>query len=221
VTVRRPVVFVGPSLADEAVSWLDGELRPPIKDGDVDALLVRDEPPAAIGIIDGAVLHRTSISPKEVVRAIDHGIAVFGSSGVGALRAVECAPYGMIGIGRIYQEYQSGRIDADDEVAVVYDPATHRALSEPLVNMRFAMAAAVSRAVATKQTADRFLEIAKSLYFPQRSVATVLPRLAAEINEAECAALARFLAEDAPNAAREDAIALLDAMTRALSSRGA
>ena len=57
-----------------------------------------------------------SISPKEVLRAIDAGITLYSSSSMGALRAVECAPYGMTGVGMIYEE-------------------TGRPVSEPLVNM--------------------------------------------------------------------------------------
>lgn len=66
---------------------------------------------------------------QRVLRAIDAGVALFCGSSMGALRAVDCAPYGMIGIGQIYAEYASVRVDSDDEVAVAYDEDTGRALS--------------------------------------------------------------------------------------------
>jgi hypothetical protein len=215
------VVFLGPSLdRAEAAARLDAEFLPPIKRGDIDALLARAQRPVAIGIVDGAFLQSPSISPKEVLRAIDQGITVFGSSSMGALRAAECAPYGMIGIGRIFEAYHSERIDADDEVAMVFDSATHRPLSEPLINLRFAIEAAVAAGAATASIADRFLTIAKKLYFPDRKAGLVLRMLSGEVDPAACERLKQFLANGAPDAKREDALQLLAAMRAHLAGLG-
>jgi hypothetical protein len=205
------VVFVGPSLdLTAARAQLDAEFRPPAGYGDIDALLADEQPPTAIGVIDGVVAPIRSVQPKEVIRALDRGTAVFGSSGAGALRAVECGPYGMVGVGRIFDEFQSGRIDADDEIARADRPP-----GESLVNMRFAVAAAVSAGAATAGTAARFVKIAKAMYFPRRTVAEVMRHLAAEVGPAECADLHQFLTLEAPDTARDDALALLDAMATA------
>ena len=206
------VVFLGPSLdrVTAAGVW-DAEFRPPVARGDVDALLARGTPPAAIGIVDGRFLHAFSISPKEVLRAVDAGIAVYGASSMGALRAAECAPYGMVGVGAIYAEYASGRLDADDEVALTYDPDSDRALSEPLVNWRLALAPAVAAGRVDADVAARFLATAKELYFPERTLSAVLNR-ASGVDPAGLAALARYLSDDAPDAKREDALALLHRM---------
>jgi hypothetical protein len=207
------VVFLGPSLdRARASAELDAEYLPPVKRGDIDALLARADRPTAIGIVDGAFLQHPSISPREVLRAIDQGIVVFGSSSMGALRAVECAPYGMIGMGRVFEAYESERIDADDEVAMTYDPNSHVPLSEPLVNIRFAIEAAVAEGATTEAIADRFIAIGKALYFPDRRVDTILRRIAAEIAESDCARLRDFLVNEAPDAKGEDAMELLMAM---------
>ena len=42
---------------------------------------------------------------------------------MGALRAAELHPFGMVGIGQVYEWYRDGTIDADDEVAVAHGPA--------------------------------------------------------------------------------------------------
>src|SRR5688572_16513266 len=95
----RAAVFVGPSLDREtAARELDAEFLPPVKRGDIRSLLLRNERPEAIGIVDGKFLQSLSISPKEILEAIDEGLRVFGSSSMGALRAAECNTYGMIGI---------------------------------------------------------------------------------------------------------------------------
>jgi hypothetical protein len=208
----RPAVFVGPSLDLEDIAGFDVEVLPPAGRGDLDALLARNDPPAAVGIVDGCFLQRPSISPKEVLRAIDRGTQVYGSSSMGALRAVECERYGMIGVGRIFEAYRSGRFDADDEVAMTYDPRSLRALSEPLINMRFAMESAVEAGVVSSALATRFVEIAQTIYFPSRTTSSVLARLRREGDEVACDRLAAFLKHGARNAKREDAHALLSAL---------
>ncbi|GAA1861089.1 TfuA-like protein [Asanoa iriomotensis] len=209
--MSRPAVFVGPSLhGAAALKRTDIEFLPPVRRGDIDALLARAAPPPVIGIIDGAFFQSLSVSPKEVLRAIDAGVRTYGSSSIGALRAVECAPYGMVGVGRIYQEYQSGRINADDEVAITYDDETGRAVSEPLVNLRFAVAAAEVAGVVDAALAGRFLVLAKRRYFPERTIALIMRDLVAEVGEAACGPLRHYLDHVAPDTKRDDGLQLLD-----------
>jgi hypothetical protein len=211
------VVFVGPTLHGTPVPPVPGiEFQPPVKRGDLDALLARQHPPTVVGLIDGAFFHSMAVSPKEVLRAVDHGLLVLGSSSMGALRAVECAPFGMVGVGRVYEAYASGEIDADDEVAMTYDQESLRPMSEPMVNLRFGIAAAVSAGVVDVALADRFLAVAKGLYYPQRSLAAVLAGLAQEVDAESCSAVRRYFAESAPDVKRDDARQLLTQVRRAL-----
>ena len=208
------MLFVGPSLDLEVGGKLfSGEVRPPAKRGDLDALMTSSEPPASIGIIDGQFLQEMAISPKEVVRAMDRGARLFGSSSIGALRAVECAPYGMVGIGRIFEMYLSGELDADDEVAITYDTETLRPLSEPMVNIRIAIQAALDAEIVSAAAAEVAIAAAKALYFPLRSYPNVLRVVNGAIDEAERTALADFLRSGgAPNQKQADALALIDVM---------
>lgn len=215
------VVFVGPSVdLESARQELDADFRPPVARGDIDAVLGSATRPTVIGIIDGRFLQSLCLSPKEVLRAIDAGIAVFGASSMGALRAVECAPYGMVGVGRIFGEFASGRVDSDDEVAVAYDEHTGRALSEPLINWRLALAAGVAAGAVTPDLADRFLTVAKRIYFPQRTVRAVLDVLAVEVGAQRCERLATYLRCEAPDAKREDALLMLREIRRIRSGAG-
>ncbi|WP_017557209.1 TfuA-like protein [Nocardiopsis baichengensis] len=208
-----PVVFLGPSLDHKSASReLEAEYLPPIARGDIDSVMGRDEPPCAIGIVDGRFLSDLSVSPKEVLRAADAGIAVYGSSSMGALRAVECAPFGVVGVGRIYEAYASGEIEADDEVAIVYDPESLRALSTPMVDFRFALQAGVERNRIADDVAERFLDAAKAMHFPQRTTANVLSDLRAEIDEDAARGLAEYLGNEAPETKRDDAVRLLRTM---------
>jgi hypothetical protein len=213
----RGVLFVGPSLdPEQAACAFPGEIQPPIKRGDIDELMARPQRPEVIGIVDGQFLHTFQISPKEVLRALDRGVQVYGASSMGALRAAECVPFGMIGVGRIFEMYRSGEIDADDEVAITFDGDSQRALSEPMVNIRIALQAAVDAAVVGQATADHVTAVAKSLYFPDRSYARVMHEVRGQLGAAEHAALAAYLlGGSAPDQKRTDALELIEMMIAA------
>jgi hypothetical protein len=211
----RTVVFVGPSLPpEEAAAHLPGaEFLPPIERGDIDALMAQTQPPQRIGIIDGKFLQSFSISPKEILRAMDRGVRLYGSSSMGALRAAELDVYGMTGVGTVYSMYASGTLEDDDEVAITFDSESLRPVCEPMVNIRVAMDAALRRRVVDKENAELFLKTAKSLYFPQRTSAAALHRLKGVMPEPERQRLADYLrSPEAPDAKRDDAIALLTRM---------
>ncbi|MCA2227194.1 TfuA-like protein [Nonomuraea aurantiaca] len=209
----RAAVFLGPSLSPAlALKELEAEYLPPIQRGDIDALLRRPEPPEVIGIVDGRFLSSLSISPKEVLGAVDQGVRVYGSSSMGALRAAECAPWGMIGIGRIYEAYASGAVDADDEVAIIYDEETGAAASDPMINLRFAVDAAVERGLVTAETGATFVDAAKKLYFPERTARNTLRVVEPDLPTDEHEALARFFAFEAPDTKADDALLLLAAI---------
>jgi hypothetical protein len=199
------VVFLGPSLpVAEARRLLDAEFLPPICRGDIDRL------PASIrfiGIIDGEFFQKLAISPKEIIKALDRGIKVYGSSSMGALRAAETHTFGMVGIGRIFEQFRDGILDADDEVAVAYEPGTYRALSDPMVNLREALALALSAGVITESQHHELISAAKARYFPHRSWRAL---------EEICPPLRMFAeSQPLPDAKRDDARALLTAMRSA------
>ncbi|MGW3563705.1 TfuA-like protein [Streptomyces sp. NPDC000941] len=211
----RTVVFVGPSLPpEEAATHLPGaEFLPPIERGDIDALMAQEQLPQRIGIIDGKFLQSFSISPKEILRAMDRGVRVYGSSSMGALRAAELDVYGMTGVGTVYTMYASGTLEDDDEVAITFDNESLRPVCEPMVNIRVAMDAALRRKVVSKENAELFLTTAKSLYFPQRTSSATLHHLKGVMPEPDRQRLADYLrSPEAPDAKRDDAIALLTRM---------
>lgn len=196
------VVFLGPTMpAAEAQRLLDAEFLPPVCRGDIDRL------PAGIrfiGIIDGEFFQNLAVSPKEIIRALDRGIKVFGSSSMGALRAAETHTFGMVGIGRIFEQFRDGILDADDEVAVAYEPGTYRALSDPMVSLRESLALAHSAGVITESQHGELISVMKARYFPHRSWRAL---------EQICPPLAKFAhGQRLPDLKRDDACALLTAI---------
>ena len=209
------VVFTGPSLHPcEAATLLDATFRPPIKRGDLDALIVSR--PDAVGIIDGEFYQSLAISPKEVLALLEAGVAVYGAASLGALRAVELQRYGMIGVGSVFRLFQRGVLDCDDEVALSYCKETWRAVSEPLVNTRYGLRAAVRKGVLGRMEAMRIVAELRRTYFPERTRELTL-RVAREVAGAERArALGTLLAREAHNVKGLDARRLLERLRRDL-----
>jgi TfuA protein len=176
-------VYLGPTLdLVTARSLLDATYLPPIKRGDLQELPSTIK---TVGIIDGVFHQSLAVSPKEVMALLDRGMQVYGAASIGALRAAEMHMYGMNGVGAIFEMYRDREIDADDEVAVAYDPSTDRALSEPLVNMRLALRIAVKEGVISADEAGNIICELKQIYFPLRSyqvVKTMCPALTPFLN---------------------------------------
>ena len=192
------VVFVGPTLPHAVVaSSLPGAtIRGPAARGDV--YLAAQQGAAAIALIDGYFEHRLSVWHKEICWALAQGTAVYGAASMGALRAAELAPLGMIGIGTVYERFASGELEDDDEVAVAHEPAERDFLrvSEALVNLRCAFEAAARAGVLDEALRDQVIAIGKALFYPRRSLRAIVEQARERgASEAALTALTRWLAE--------------------------
>lgn len=189
------VIFTGLSLSfSEAKEILDAEYLPPVKRGDIDKLLDERDDIEIIGIIDGVFHQSPAVSHKEILRALDNGISVVGGSSMGALRACELYPYGMIGIGNIFEDYKNGVIESDDDVAVSLNPDTLEQMSESLINMRYNFMDAVEAGVIDEEDMDELLMIAKDTYYPKRSFSYVIRK--SSLNDKKITALTNYIDEN-------------------------
>jgi hypothetical protein len=216
----KVVLFTGPTLSAAAArAVLEAECRPPVAQGDVyRAALDR---PFAMGIIDGYFDSVPSVWHKEILWAMNQGIHVFGSASMGALRAAELAPFGMVGVGRIFEDYRDGVLEDDDEVAVRHVAAEYhyRSTSDAMVNIRATLCAARSQGVLGAETARTLERIAKSLFYPERNYSRIL-ELAAEqgVSPEPLASFRDWLPRGEIDQKRQDALAMLDAMRNLIDS---
>src|SRR5215208_3137160 len=97
-------------------------MLPPVQQGDL--LRIAELAPTYVCIVDGAFFHVPSVTHKEILLTLERGVGVLGAASLGALRAAELDGFGMEGTGAIYRLYKSGKIDGDDEVAVLHAPAS-------------------------------------------------------------------------------------------------
>ncbi len=197
------VVFLGPSLpAAEAQRILpDAIIRPPAAVGDV-YQIVRDARPTRLVLIDGYFERMAAVWHKELLFAMERRVAVFGASSMGALRAAELAPYGMIGYGGVFEAFQSGRLTDDDEVAVAHMPAEHgyAPVSRAMVELRAGLALAHRRKVITSAAHDRLVGLAKARFYRERSWAHLYAdAAAARIGGRSLDALSALVASRGPS----------------------
>lgn len=175
--MKNVVVFVGPSLDPEkARTILEADYRPPAKKGDLIKLIMSlDEKETVVGLIDGYFLLDYPPTPIEVYQLIVRpNTVVIGSSSIGALRAVELEKFGMIGIGKIFQLFKHGKLDADDEVAVTFSQDLYRLQSEAMVDIRYNLYLSLKRGFVDKETKDAIAKVAKSIYFPFRTYQNII-----------------------------------------------
>jgi hypothetical protein len=194
----------------EAARELDAEYLPPVRAGDVYRIALKR--PHVIGIIDGYFQSVPPVRHKEILWAMREGIHVFGSASIGALRAAELSPFGMQGIGKIYQWYRNGTLEDDDEVAVAHGPSESgfRAASEAMVNIRQTLRRAERCAIISRRVGTMLETLAKELFYPDRNYRLLFENARKHgIAAIELAKLKSWLPQGRVDQKREDALSML------------
>jgi hypothetical protein len=169
-------VYVGPTLPPAEVSRTlpRAVIRPPVRHGDL--LELHAVAGDTVLIIDGLFHQCPPVRYKEILHLMDAGVRVVGSSSMGALRAAELCRYGMVGVGWVYHQYVTAAINDDSEVAVTHlDDEPYTAVTEPLVNFRYALDRAADACI-PRDAAVQLLDIARAVPYWSRSWGLVLRR---------------------------------------------
>lgn len=169
---RRPgpaIAFLGPSLPPGAPLPRGVVIRPPARQADVWRAL--EERPRALALIDGVFEHQPSVWHRELLDALAEGVPVLGAASMGALRAAELWPFGMIPVGEIARAYCDGSLNDDADVALLHADASFgfRPFTVPLVDARFAIAAALRRRLVTAPQARALARTAEALHYTDRT----------------------------------------------------
>ncbi len=174
--MSRIVVFTGPTLshADGKELLPEATFLPPAERGDVYRAWRRGA--RFIGVIDGYFEHRLSIWHKEALWVLSQGCCLYGAASMGALRAAELSSYGMVGVGRIFEQFLSGVLEDDDEVAIVHEAAEreYRPLSDALCNIRATLASAHAAGAVDADGVRELISLAQGTYYADRSMLSLL-----------------------------------------------
>ncbi|MBE0521625.1 MAG: TfuA-related McrA-glycine thioamidation protein [Candidatus Methanoperedenaceae archaeon] len=206
----KVVVYTGMSIShSDAKNILDADYRPPVQRNDIKKII--NSGFDIIGIIEGVFFNSAAVAHREIIEALNKGITVIGGSSMGALRAYELEPYGMIGVGRIFEMYKNGFLESDDEVAVTFDPETLEPLSIPLVNVRLTLDAAQDEGVLTQERADAVLDVTKRMFYPDRNFRNIVDACVKEgvVDENQRGRLVDYFIKNEVDVKREDAILVL------------
>ena len=125
---KKRIIFVDSTIShDELSAYIqkDDLLLPGIRRGDLIQNLLKYTGIETVVIVDGVFEQQASVTHKEILWVLEQGIKVIGLSSIGALRAFELRDYGMLGYGKVYQDYLEGILDGDDEVAISYFPSSN------------------------------------------------------------------------------------------------
>ncbi|PDT35641.1 hypothetical protein CO671_15105 [Rhizobium sp. M10] len=206
------VVFLGPTLSEpQARTYLDAIYLPPVGCADI-VRAVAKYAPAAIVLVDGVFGQLPAVRHQEILWAMARGVRIYGAASIGALRAAELAPQGMIGHGLIYRWYRRHPLADDADVTVPMAPAAlgSRALGDALIDIRLTLKKAERAGVIERRLRCNLETLARALHFSERSFPKLLE--AAENNCAaadEIEALNAWLQAGAESRKCRDAVNLL------------
>lgn len=220
--IQDTVVFSGGSLRGNHYSSDNNIVyTSPAEQGDIFMTIL--EGFKNILIIDGYFYSKFPCTTFEVMLALEKGINVFGSSSIGALRAVELDNYGMIGMGYVYEYLKKQSIKPYHIVAQTYDEYDEP-LSIPLVNIIYFLESALAKGIITKNEFEDCLNIADNIHFTYLSFKYFLNQLGSE--KESLAKLATRLgtclsqeSEESFDIKMKDAILLLNKFRSTLKNR--
>ena len=193
-------------------------MLPPATQGDV--LAAVEEGANVIGLIDGGFEYVAPVWHKEILHALSLGVIVMGAASMGALRAAECHPFGMIGIGRIFEDYRTGRLVDDAAVALTHAPSAlgSKPLTIPLVNVNATLDAMEDGGLLTCGERERIEQAAAAIFFKKRTWRAIVEQCA-DLAEPERPRLLASLVAHSVDQKRVDALELLKAVQEAEDAR--
>jgi hypothetical protein len=217
------ILFAGPSLYGRiADRRIDGdptiECRGPAQQGDL-ARAVADGA-SVIGLVDGRYEDVAAVWHKEILFALAEGVHVAGAGSMGALRAAECADFGMVGIGAVFERYRSDELSDDAAVAQLHGPAElgYLPLTEPLVNVEATLSHLGSRRLLPAGAVAALRRSAAAIFFKERTWPVIAAGAGFHDDEAE--RLLELVDRHSVDVKRTDAALLVDHIRRLEPRRG-
>jgi len=165
------VIFLGPTIsAAEAREHLDAQYLPPAGCGDVVRAVV-DYDPSTIALIDGVFAQSPAVRHQEILWAMSKGIRLYGAASMGALRAAELGPFGMMGHGLIFRWYRRNVLADDADVTVPIAPPEmgSKGMGEALFDIRMTLKRAERGGIIERGVRLQLEELSRSLHFMNRS----------------------------------------------------
>ena len=161
-------------------------------------------------IIDGKFQQSLAVSPGEIMDALRCGLKVYGSSSMGALRASELYPYGMVGCGEIFELIRDTPYFRDDFLGQSFHEDGTKNISVPYINFHFALKKLVQSAQISQEDGEFLDNSYRNLHFTERDLINL--KLLIKRDHSRCETLCSIaeMAMRTFNQKRDDAINLLN-----------
>ena len=218
------LLFAGPTLYGTVtpgcrVAGTDIVCLPPAQQGDIARAVLQGA--TVIGLVDGRYEDVAAPWHKEILYALDQGVRMFGAASMGALRAAECAPFGMVPVGVVAEGYIGGDLTDDADVAQIHGPPELGCLplSEALVNIEATRKAALDAGALSSADARRLMSSAKRIFFKDRTLLRIVEL--AGFSGSQAVALIAIFKAHWRDIKREDATALVEVMLNEPADRRA
>ncbi len=127
-----------------------------------------------IGLVDGVFLNQLAVSPSEIMDCIRHGIKVFGSSSMGALRAAELDQYGMVGVGDIYNLVKKNEDFEDDFLGQTFYEDDLDKRSTPFIDVYLVLKKLHAENVISKDVMSFAIRKFRNMHYSDRGVPRLL-----------------------------------------------
>ncbi|HUP57444.1 MAG TPA: TfuA-like protein [Bdellovibrionota bacterium] len=169
----RIKVYTGLSLSESQVREIlpDAIVSEPIGRWDVEKDIA--ERTNVLAIIDGKFGQVPPVVPGEIMDALRVGILVYGSSSMGALRAADLHPFGMIGVGKIFHLIKDSEAFRDDYLGQLIVSGFSRDLSLPYIDFYFNLRELEKRGKVARRVVQKVERIFGDIHFSQRSPASL------------------------------------------------
>jgi hypothetical protein len=200
------IVFVGPSLHGVNRASFPGlHFRPPAKSGDVQEAARQGA--KTIALIDGIFESGMSVWHRDIKHAIASGAKLYGSSSMGALRAAECAAIGMVGFGKIFNQYLEGTRTRDADVALLFGPEEtgYLPLSITQADFEATLEALIHANKIQTTTSHSLRQASNSLFYKHRTLDAIFRNSGL----GSCVEVKKLIAKNWINQKQVDAVELL------------
>jgi hypothetical protein len=210
----KTLVYLGPTLSHEEAKKIYPEATylPPIECGDL--IKAMEAKPERIAIIDGYFHYRAAVWHKEILYALSQGVEVYGSSSMGALRAAELYKFGMQGVGEVFNNFKTGALQDDDEVAVLH--ASKRSGFTPktdaMINIRATLSHAIRNNVLSDGACNIILSQLKDTFYQDRILNKAI-KLYCDNNSVNQDLVVSWLEENYIDVKKDDAKKLLQLLS--------
>jgi len=176
---EKVLVYSGPSLEPDTIRehLPEAIIMPPAQQGDLISHAMEYEP-SHILLVEGLFHQSLSVWHKEIVWALQvPGVeGIYGAASMGALRAADCANFGMIGCGRIFHWYWEGVTFDESEVANIYTQkrdGSYGAATVALINVRGALNKGLELGMRLEQ-ANELFAAARAIHWTERNERALL-----------------------------------------------